>query len=433
MRMPPLPDGIAPSDDRLLERLQSAAFRYFLEHADPVTGLVADTSRPGSPASIAVVGFALSCYPIGVERDWIARADAASLTLQALRFFWNSPQGADAGATGYKGFYYHFLDLRTGRRVWKCELSLIDTTLLLAGILTAAAYFTAAAADEMEIRELAEELYHRIDWQWAQNGGQTVAQGWKPECGFLKSGWEGYSEATILYVLGLASPTFALSRGSFGGWTSTYQWENIFGYDFLYAGPLFVHLFSHAWIDFRGIQDDFMREKGCDYFENSRRAVCVQREYAARNPHGFIGYGPNLWGISAGDGPGNEVLRENGRDRRFFGYTDRGVPFGRDDGTLAPWGMLAALPFSPPSGLTAVRRVIERYSNICAGDRMSSGFNPSLIDQGGWISEGHYGLDQGIVVMMIENFRSGLIWKLMRSCPHIATGLRRAGFEGGWL
>lgn len=429
--MRPLPDAIPQSDEQLLERLQSAAFGYFLEHADPVTGLVADTSRPGSPSSIAVVGFALSCYPIGVERGWIARPDAARRTLKVLRFFWDSQQNAEADATGYKGFYYHFLDLQTGRRVWNCELSLIDTTLLLAGILTAATYFT--AADETEIRELAEQLYCRTDWRWAQNGGNTVAQGWKPECGFLSAGWEGYSEATIVYVLGLASPTFALSPGSFGGWTSTYQWENIFGYDFLYAGPLFIHLFSHAWIDFRGIQDEFMREKGSDYFENSRRAVSIQREYAARNPHGFVGYGPNFWGISAGDGPGNEILRESGRDRRFFGYTDRGVPFGRDDGTVAPWGMLAALPFSPPSGLTAVRHMIDRHSNICVGDRMSSGFNPSLIDQGGWISQGHYGLDQGIVVMMIENYRSGLIWKLMRSCPPIATGLRRAGFKGGWL
>jgi hypothetical protein len=431
--MAPLPDAIIPSDEQLLERLQRAAFSYFLEHADPVTGLVADTSRPDSPSSIAVVGFALSCYPIGVERDWIARADAAGRTLRALRFFWNSVQSTDVDATGYRGFYYHFLDLRTGRRVWNCELSLIDTTLLLAGMLTAAAYFTGEVADETEIRELAEGLYRRIDWLWAQNGGNAVAQGWKPECGFLNAGWEGYSEATIVYVLGLASPTFALPPSSFGAWTSTYQWENIFGYDFLYAGPLFIHLFSHAWIDFRGIQDAFMCEKGSDYFENSRRAVSIQREYAARNPHGFVGYGPNFWGISAGDGPGNEILRESGRDRRFFGYTDRGVPFGRDDGTVAPWGMLAALPFSPPSALTAVRRLLERYAGVCVGDRMSSGFNPSLIDQGGWISEGHYGLDQGIVVMMIENYRTGLIWKLMRSCPHIATGLRRAGFAGGWL
>ena len=428
-----MPDVIAQSDDRLLNRLQNAAFNYFVEHVDATTGLVADTSRKGSPASIAVVGFALSCYPIGVERGWIARADGARRTLKTLRFFWNSRQGAEADVTGYKGFYYHFLDMRTGKRVWQCELSLIDTTLLLAGILTAAAYFAAPVPDECEIRALADGLYRKIDWQWAQNGREMVTQGWKPECGFLNCGWEGYSEATILYVLGLASPTYPLPSSSFAGWTSTYQWENIYGYEFLYAGPLFIHLFSHAWIDFRGIQDAFMREKRSDYFENSRRAVSIQREYAARNPNGYIGYGPNFWGITAGDGPGNEAMRESGRDRRFFGYTDRGVPFGRDDGTIAPWGMLAALPFSPPSALIAVRHVMKRYPDICVGYRMSSGFNPSLIDQGGWISEGYYGLDQGIIVMMIENYRSGLIWKLTRLCPYIATGLRRAGFEGGWL
>jgi hypothetical protein len=428
-----LPNAIAVSEEQLLEQLQKAAFDYFVEYVDATTGLVADTSRKGSPASIAVVGFALSCYPIGAERGWIARADAAAQTLKTLRFFWNSPQSAEADVTGYKGFYYHFLDMRTGRRVWNCELSMIDTTLLLAGVLTAAAYFTAPIAEEAEIRALAEEIYHRVDWQWAQNGCNTVTQGWKPECGFFKSGWEGYSEATILYVLGMASPTFPLPANSFAGWTSTYQWENIYGYDFLYAGPLFIHLFSHAWIDFRGIQDEFMREKGCDYFENSRRAVAVQREYAARNPRGCVGYGPNFWGITAGDGPGNEELRESGRDRRFFGYTDRGVPFGRDDGTIAPWGMLAALPFSPPAALTAIRRMMERYPDICVGHRMSSSFNPSLVDQGGWVSDGYYGLDQGIVVMMIENYRSGLIWKLMRSCPYVATGLQRAGFAGGWL
>jgi hypothetical protein len=421
------------SDDDLLETLQRAAFDYFLEHIDETTGLVADTSRQDSPASIAVVGFALSCYPIAVARGWLTRTEAAGKTLKVLRFFWTSVQSAEAAVTGYKGFYYHFLDMRTGKRVWNCELSLIDTGLLLAGILTAETYFSASCEDEDEIRSLADGLYRRADWQWAQNGGRTMSQGWKPECGFLHSGWEGYSEATILYVLGLASPNFPLPVDSFSGWTSTYQWENIYGYELLYAGPLFIHLFSHAWIDFRGIQDDFMREKNSDYFENSRRAVAVQREYAVRNPHGYIGYGANCWGVTAGDGPGNEALREGGRDRRFFGYTERGVPFGRDDGTIAPWGMLAALPFSPPTPLAAIRQVLEHYPDICADSRMSSAFNPSRIDQGGWISEGHYGLDQGIVVMMIENYRSGMIWKLMRSCPYILNGLRRARFSGGWL
>ncbi len=428
-----LPAAKEALDDPLLEQLQKAAFDYFLEYVDAGTGLVADTSRPNSPASISVVGFALSCYPIGVERGWIARAEAAAIVLKVLCFFAGSAQSEAADATGYKGFYYHFLDMRTGRRVWQCELSMIDSTLLFAGFLTAATYFSGATPDETEIRALADQLYRRVDWQWAQNKSTTVAQGWKPECGFLRVAWEGYSEATMLYVLGLASPGFPLPDSSFTGWTATYQWENIYGYEYLYAGPLFIHLFSHAWIDFRGIQDRFMREKGCDYFENSRRAVAIQREYAARNPYGFISYGPNLWGITAGDGPGNSELRESGRDRRFFGYTDRGVPYGRDDGTLAPWAMVAALPFSPPGAVAAVRRVLMENPAIAAGNRLSSAFNPSVIDRGGWISEGHDGLDQGIVAMMIENYRSGFFWQLMRSCPYIAAGLKRAGFDGGWL
>jgi hypothetical protein len=428
-----MPDPLSASDELLLDRLQSAAFNYFLENVDEVTGLVADTSRKGSPSSIAVVGFALSSYPVGVERGWVTRADAAALTLKALRFFWNGAQGGGDDVIGYKGFFYHFLDMRSGRRVWNCELSLIDTTLLLAGVLTAAAYFSGPGADETEIRGLAESLYRRADWRWAQNGAATVAQGWKPACGFLRTGWEGYTEAMLLYILGLASPTSALSADSFGGWTATYQWENIYGYEFLYAGPLFIHLFSHAWIDFRGIRDDFMREKASDYFENTRRAVLIQREYAARNPHGFSGYSPFFWGISAGDGPASALMRESGRDLRFFGYSERGVPFGRDDGTLSPWAMIAALPFSPPSALETVRRMIEVHPEISVGFRISSGANPSLVEQGGWVSDGHYGLDQGLLVMMIENYRTGMIWNLMRESPIIAAGLRRAGFAGGWL
>jgi hypothetical protein len=174
---------------------------------------------------------------------------------------------------------------------------------------------------------------------------RNVSQGWKPECGFLHYGWEGYNEATILYVLGLGSPTHRLSNESFAGWTSTYQWENLLGQDVLYSGPLFTHLFSHAWIDYRGIRDSFMREKDSDYFENSKRTIAIHREYCARNPRGFEGYDRDLWGITAGDGPGNRELRQSSRDRRFFGYMSRGAPYGPDDGTIAPWAMLATVPF----------------------------------------------------------------------------------------
>src|SRR5450756_1271216 len=289
-------------DEVLLDGLQRAAFGYFLRSMNPANGLIVDTSRENSPSSIAVVGFALSAYPVAVERGWMARADAVKCSLSVLRFFRDSDQSGSPEATGYKGFYYHFLDMHNGARLWRSELSMIDTALLIAGALTAGMYFTANTAAEVELRELADALYRRIDWPWAQDNGDTLRQGWKPECGFLHYGWEGYNEAIVLYVLALGSPTRPLQGDCYKAWTATYQWESLYGYDFLYAGPLFVHLFSHAWIDFRGIRDRFMREKRCDYFENSRRATEVQREYARRNPHGFTGYDEHCWGLTACDG-----------------------------------------------------------------------------------------------------------------------------------
>jgi hypothetical protein len=424
---------LALSDDALLDRLQRGAFDYFMQNNNFQTGLVADTSRRNSPCSIAVVGFALSCYPIAVERGWISRKVAATLTLKTLRFFWSCPQSDRPDATGFKGFYYHFLDMHDGRRVWQCELSLIDTTLLMAGMLTAARYFD-GQGDEAEIRDLSYALYQRVDWQWAQNGQSTVSQGWKPECGFLHYGWEGYNEGTVLYILGVASPTHPLPAESFAGWTGTYQWENLLDQDVLYCGPLFTHLFSHAWIDYRGIRDRFMRERRSDYFENTQHTIALHREYAARNPHGYRGYDRNLWGITAGDGPSAGDMRQNRRDRRFFGYMSRGVPYGPDDGTIAPWAMLATLPFNAEAALSGTRHLLQAYPQVCTQDRFSSGFNPTLTaDDGGWLSEGWFGLDQGLLMMMIENHRTGLIWRLTRECAVVRSGLVGAGFEGGWL
>jgi hypothetical protein len=325
------------------------------------------------------------------------------------------------------------LDIQTGRRVWQCELSLIDTTLLIMGVLTAACYFE-GDGDEAEIRRLGDALYRRVDWAWAQGDWDAVSQGWKPECGFLHYGWEGYNEATILYVLGLGSPSHPLPQTSFRNWTITYQWENLLGRNVLYSGPLFTHLFSHAWIDFRGIRDHFMREVGSDYFQNTCNTIAVHREYGAHNPQGFVGYERNFWGITAGDGPSIPKLRLNGRDRHFFGYMSRGVPYGPDDGTIAPWAMLATLPFNAEAALAGTRHLLQNYPQVCAQDRFSSGFNPTLqCDGRGWLSEGWYGLDQGLLVLMIQNARDGSLWKLLRGCPYIRAGLTRAGFDDGWL
>lgn len=426
---------LALDDEALLHHLQRAAFQYFLRAVNPANGLVADTSRDGSPCSIAVVGFALSSFVVAVERGWMTRPDALALSLTTVRFFRDSDQSGTPLATGYKGFYFHFLHMETGARVWQSELSMIDSALLLAGALTVASYFDRSTDNETELRAIVDTLYQRVDWCWAQGGQSTLRQGWKPECGFLNYGWDGYNEGLVLYALALGSPTYPLQPEHYQSWTATYQWENLYDTDFLYAGPLFIHQFSHAWIDFRGIRDDFMREKQCDYFENSRRATEVQREYARRNPHRYRGYDEDCWGLTACDGPTRSVPMPPGEPPRLFGYAARGVPYGPDDGTLSGWAALASLPFAPDATLRAARRMLQRYPEMWAAERYASSFNPSLATDAGtaWVSPGHYGLDQGIVVMMIENYRSELIWRLLRSCPVIRTGLQRAGFRGSWL
>ncbi len=314
-----------------LETLQRETFNYFIHEANPANGLIRDKTEANWPASIAATGLALGCYPVGVKRGFMSRKAAVERTLATLRFFWNSPQGTEPDATGYRGFYYHFLDMDTGRRAWRCELSTIDSTLLLAGALAAASFFDRKTKVEAEIRTLADALYRRADWRWALNKGKTVTHGWTPETGFLKYRWEGYDEALLLYVLGLGSPTHSLPSSSYTAWTATFRWLHAYGHDYLYAGPLFIHQLSHVWIDLRGLQDAYMRDKKSDYFENSRRATLVQHRYALENPRGFDGYGKHCWGLTASDGPGPSTIKLKGIERRFLDYAARGVPFGPDD------------------------------------------------------------------------------------------------------
>ncbi|HEU5179411.1 MAG TPA: glucoamylase family protein [Candidatus Polarisedimenticolia bacterium] len=420
----------------MLDANQRDAFSYFLHETNPTNGLVLDKTCANWPASIAAVGLGLTAYPVGVERGLVTRAEAAERTLKTLRFFWGSRQGPEPDATGYKGFYYHFLDMQTGARAWQCELSTIDSALLMGGILTAAAYFDGNSPAEREIRDLADRLYARVDWRWALNGGATVTHGWKPESGFLPYRWEGYDEALLLYVLGLASRTHPLSPESYRAWASTYEWKTIYDTQFLYAGPLFTHQLSHVWIDFRGIQDAFMREHGIDYFENSRRATLVHQQYAIRNPGGFAHYGEFCWGLTASDGPGEVKLTIDGVERQFFDYLARSVPDGPDDGTIAPWAVVASLPFAPEIVLPTVTDFMRWKVGGVHKYGFKATFNPTFPVRGfrdGWVSPWHFGINEGPIVVMIENHRTGLVWRLMRECPPIVDGLRAAGFTGGWL
>jgi len=420
-----------------LRRLQRRSFGYFVNEVNRANGLVLDKTAPDWPASIAAIGMALTAYPVGAERNFISRNEAAERTLTTLRFFAASEQSEVPDATGYKGFFYHFLHMQTGKREWKSELSSIDTALLIAGALAAAQYFDAASQDEAEIRAVAKLLYERVDWAWMLAGGNTICHGWNPEHGFLPYRWEGYDEALILYLLALGSPTHPIGRECYDEWCRSYEWKQIYGFEFLYAGPLFIHQMSHIWCDFRGIRDRFMREHDSDYFENSRRATFIQQQYAIRNPLGFKHVNEVCWGITASDGPGNQTKKVGGVERVFFDYVARGAPYGPDDGTVAPWAVAASLPFAPEIVAPTIANLSALHVHAPNPYGFKASFNPVFRDDAhdgvGWISPYHFGINEGPTVLMIENKRSAMVWSLMRKCSYLKAGLEAAGFEGGWL
>ncbi len=424
-----------------LDTLQIRTLRYFLDTMHPETGLVPDRYPSPSPSSIAAVGFALTAYPIAAERGLISRQEAARRTLLTLKTFLQLPQGSHAkGASGYKGFFYHFLKIPSGEREWNCELSSIDTALLLAGVLFCQSYFDESSAQETELRSLSDSLYLRVDWPWFMADRPGVVTAWTPEHGFGEHIWDGYDEAMILYILGLGSPTHPLPASVWDVWTAPYVWGKYYGYEYVSFPPLFGHQFSHCWIDFRGIQDAYMRRKGIDYHENSRRATYAQRQYARHNPMGWRDYGPDIWGLTACDGPGDTVLIIHGQKRQFWSYRARGCAFDfiEDDGTIAPYAAGSSIAFAPEICIPALKAMRHRY-----GERLFKkygfidAFNPTFVIEktgvDGWFDHDYLGIDQGPMVIMLENFRTGLIWKVMKKNPYIVTGLRRAGFTGGWL
>lgn len=423
-------------DRNSLIKMQKITFKYFLYETHKHNGLVLDKQAKNWPSSIAATGFGLACYTVAVKRKFISRKLAIKRILATLHFFWNSHQGTEPDATGYKGFYYHFLDIRTGKRTWHCELSTVDTAFLMAGILTVRYFFTADTPEEIEIRQLSDQLYRRVDWQWAQNGGDTITHGWTPENGFLPFRWEGYDEAMLLYILALGSPSFPVNQKSYQAWCKTYRWENHYGFNYLYSGSFFTHQLSHIWIDFRAIQDAFMRKKKIDYFENSRRATYVQQQYALANPMNFFGYSDYCWGITASDGPGPDKQVVNGIERIFYDYIARGVPYGPDDGTIAPWAVVASLPFAPEIVLPTIKHFMHKLKIIDYQYGFRATFNQSYLNKNhscGWVSPWHFGINEGPIILMIENYDSEFVWDLMRGCPYLKQGLMSAGFRGGWL
>jgi hypothetical protein len=445
------PTKNSPVVDPFLVDLEQRTFRFFWDTANPKNGLIPDRFPTPSYSSVAAVGFGLTTYPVAVERGYITRKQARKRVLTTLRFFRNAPQGHGVkGTAGYKGFFYHFLDMKTGHRFEDSELSTVDTAILVAGALFCQSYFDSSHPDEVEIRRLVDEIYGRIDWQWAQPRGPAISLGWSPEEGFLEYDWRGYNEAMLIYLLALGSPTHAVGPEAWAEWTSTYDttsWRTLFGQEFLNFAPLFGHQYTHVWIDFRKLQDPYMRRRGIDYFENTRRAVYAQQAYAIANPQRCKSYGATIWGLTASDGPADLEIGHGTATRRFRTYAARGAGEAGtyDDCTLAPTAAVASLPFAPELAIPAVLDMNKRFgAYIYSQYGFFDAFNRSFDFDGpirhgrhipgfGWVDGDYLGIDQGAIFAMIENYRSAMIWGVMRKNPYVRQGLMRAGFEGGWL
>lgn len=437
--------------DPVINNLQRRTFRFFWDTTNKQNGMAPDRFPSPSFASTAAVGFALTAYVIGAERGFVSRSQARLRTLRTLRFLESIPQGPDeSGMGGYKGFYYHFVHMHNGQRFGTSELSTVDTALLLGGVLLSQSYFDRDTSSEREIRDLAEKIYGRVDWTWAQNRPPVLSHGWRPESGFLRFDWRGYNEAMLMYILALGSPTHAIEPEAWTEWMRTYKdsYGKFSGQEFLSFGPHFGHQYSHVWIDFRGIMDAFNREKGFDYFENSRRASYAQREYARQNPMRWRGYDSEIWGLTACDGPADTVQIYNNEERGFFTYAARSTASIHilDDGTIAPTASVASIAFAPEIAIPAIRAFRARFGeHLYQKYGFLDSVNPSftftdvplrhgrVIEGIGWVADDYLGIDQGPILAMIENYRSGLIWSVMRNNPHIRRGLQRAGFTGGWL
>lgn len=421
--------NLSKSDELMLDTIQRKTFEYFLHESHPEMGIIRDRAAEGAFASIAATGFGLPIYAVAVERKWMSRDEAVNNTLKILNFFADSE---DNPQRSHKGFFYHFLDMEKGNRVDKCELSSIDTGILLMGVIFARNYYDGNSASEKKIRELSAKLLSNLDWtvfNMDANSKQpyTISMAWHPETGTTNWGWHGYTEGLFLYVLaagtGIDDP-----QQHYQGWLNTYEWKTPYPeLSHVAFPPLFGHQFSQIFIDFRGLSDQYLKVKGIDYFENSRRATLAQQQYAIQNPKGWKGYDAYTWGFTATDGPGSKY---NFGDKKFEGYAGRGAT-GKDDvvaedGTIGIYAPICSLPFTPEESLKTIKNIKSKMGNKLWG---KYGFYDAFNETANWVDNDFVGIDQGPTILMIENFRTGLVWKYMMKDPIIQQGLEKLNFE----
>lgn len=388
-------------DERLLDEIQRVTFDFFWEQSDPTTGLVRDrfnvraASDSRTAASIAATGFGLTAICIGAQRAYVPAEEARDRAVAALRFL-------DAGMPTHRGFFYHWVDMHTGARIWDAEISSIDTAILLCGVVTCREHFRDA-----EVTELATRIFDRVEWTWLSADTTLLPHGWRPEVGFLQYRWDVYSELMMMYLLGIGSTTFPLPVETWHAWKRT-----TFEYDGLrYIGsfaPLFVHQYSQAWFDFRGRRDRYG-----DYFKNSVTATEVHRRFCLELAERFPHFTEDLWGITASDSAN--------------GYVAWGGPpeLGPLDGTVVPSAAAGSLPFLPTETLRVLRTIRTKYDRAWSRYGFVNAFNPMT----GWYDADVVGIDTGITLLMAENLRTGFVWETFMRNANVRRALERAGFR----
>jgi hypothetical protein len=393
-----------PSDRAaLLDEIERRACTYFLENAHPVTGLVLDRARTAGNedrrvASIAATGFGLSALCIAHRKGMISEADAKKRVESTLDFFANK-------AFHQRGFYFHFIDWQTGRRAFHSEVSSIDTAWLLCGILQARQHFGGG-----RIQRLTREILDRVDWRWMCAGGETLCHGWTPEKEFLPYRWDQYSELLAMYLLALGSNTHSIPVSSWDAWERPRNILNDGGFLIQSPAPLFVHQYSHAWMDFRNVQDGY-----ADYFHNSKLATLAHRSFCLGMRDRFPWFGDDMWGITASDSK--------------YGYLDWGGPLtkanSRIDGTLVPCAAGGSLVFLPDECSRVLETMLSRYGKqVWTRYGFVDAFQPEMK----WQSADVIGIDLGIMLLMAENMQTGSVWQEMMSAPEITRGFKAAGF-----
>jgi len=388
----------SPEDRVLLNKIEKDTFQYFTRFSDKITGLTKDSSRTGSPSSVAATGFAIAAYAIGGSRGWIAQDYAYArilTTLQTLRH----------KAAHKQGFFYHFLDVRTGNRVWGSEASSIDTALAVAGALLAARYYPGT-----EVEKLAREIYGRVRWKWMMNNSDFICMGWTPESKFLPYYWDSYNELMILVALAVGSSTSPVPPKTWERWLRPEGNYNNHRVIYASTGSLFTYQFSHAYIDFRKLDD-----QGINFFENSREATLANREYSMSFSSQCKGYSESSWGLSASVGPGGY---------KAYGGKPGG---GLQDGTIAPYATLSSIVFTPEFSIKAIRFFYDNYQKELYGN---FGFKDAFnLDKQWWASE-YLGIDQGITLLMLENYLNGeVVWKKFMELPAIKKWIGLTGLE----